>query len=340
MIENKIIRDLRVLTEEFIPSRILHRDSQLDAVKAGLAPLLVGGRPRHAFLYGPPGTGKTSLSLHVAEELKKQIPVHFFYVNCWEAATRFSILYKILQTMGTFVQRKGIPTDELLETFRNRTRGKQVIVMLDEVDRLEEDEVLYDLIEAQAGLVMASNSESALFNADPRIRSRLAATETIQFRRYSERELIDILKDRRQWGLVPGALNNENLEAVARLANGDARVALGILSRAAQKAEEKDLEKIPAALIDASLPHAMHDSRRRTLDSLNPHQRLLISLLDKGPQKAGDLYDLAAGRCAKQGLEDLVDRTFRKYMERLVRHGLVTAEGDGRWRVYKVAQAA
>lgn len=335
---NKIIRDLRVLTEEFIPSRILHRDSQLSSLQTNLSPLLSSQKARHSFLWGPPGTGKTSLSLFLVEELRKQAPLHFTYLNCWETATRYSILHKLLHSLGVFAQRKGIPTDELLESFRSSSRGKQSLIVLDEVDRLEEDEILYDLLQAGVSLIMISNAESALFQVDSRIRSRLSSTETIQFSHYTIQELVNILADRREWGLIPGTLSNEAIERIALLAEGDARVALGILSLAAQKAEEQDLEKIPLSLIEHSLPHAMNDSRRRTLDSLNPHQRLLLDILRSGELKARPLLEQLQKQTTKQKLPPLVDRTFRKYMDRLVRHGLVQAEGEGRWRSYYLAE--
>jgi len=330
--ENRIIRDLRVLTEEFIPSRILHRDSQLSALKANLSPFLSGSKARHSFLYGPPGVGKTSLSLYMAEELKKQVPILFSYINCWEASTRFSILYSVLQKFGIFVHRKGIPTDELVDLFRKKTEGKQCLIILDEVDRLEEDEILYDMLESGMGLIMISNSESALYQVDPRIRSRLSSTENIQFARYTIKEVSDILKDRREWGLVPGVLSNSIIEKISSTAGGDARVALGILSLASQKAEEKDLKKIPLPLVDESFSPALNDSRRRTMENLNPHQQFILDILEGRKMKAGELFS----ELQKKSKEKIVDRTFRKYIDKLVRHGLVKADGDGRWRVYSL----
>lgn len=335
MEENKIIRDLRVLAEDFLPSRIVHRDGELKALRDCVLPVTRDQKPRHSFLHGPPGTGKTCLSQYVVEELRKVSPVQIFYVNCWEDSTSFKILYTILKEMGAFIHRKGTPTDELVETFRNKVEGKECIVVLDEVDQLEEDKILYDLLQEGVGLVMISNSETALYQADPRIRSRLASADTIPFRPYSIRDLADILKDRMEWGLVPGTIRNSQLERIAEIARGDARIALGVLSLAARKAEDQDMEKIPDSLLEGALPLFQKDSRKRALEKLNPSQKMVVEVLrEKGKIKSGDLYSLVN----KKSEEEMVERTFRKQMEKLVRTGLVSSEGEGRWREYSLKQ--
>ncbi len=332
-----VIRDLRVLTEEFIPSRILHRDSQLGSLKSCIEPLISGGSPRNCFLYGPPGTGKTSLSIHVSEELKKQAAVSVCYVNCWETSTKHGILYSLLKGLGVFAQRKGVPTDELLEDFLRRSGERKCLVILDEVDMLEDSELLYNLVQAGMGLLMLSNSDTALYSADPRVRSRLAACERVEFHRYTERELADIIRDRKEWGLVPGSLGEPCIEGIASLANGDARVALSILSAAAQKAEDRELGKIPISVVEESVPKAVSDSLSRVLEGLSPHQRLAVEVLREGPKGSGELFESVRKRAVREGLESVVDRTLRKHMERLVRHGLARAEGGGRWRTYSLA---
>ena len=37
--ENRIIKDARVLKEHFIPSRVLHREGQLDSIRNCLKPM-------------------------------------------------------------------------------------------------------------------------------------------------------------------------------------------------------------------------------------------------------------------------------------------------------------
>ena len=177
---------------------------------------------------------------------------------------------------------------------------------------------------------MISNSETALHVVDARIRSRLASAEIIHFVPYTHQDLVDILIDRSDWGLIPGTVSRKQLSRVADMAVGDARAALGILSLAAQKSEEQSLEKIPDELLRASLPTFESDSRKRALASLHPAQQSIMQLLKTGTLPTGELYTQLNKKTPT------VERTFRKHMTRLTRMGFIIATGEGRWREYSL----
>ena len=141
---NTIIKDLRVLTEHFIPRRIIHRDGQLQAIRDNLKPLVEGEIPRNSFLSGPPGTGKTCMSQYVVDELKAYASTLSAYVNCWSYPSRFKILYNILQSLGhNFLNRKGTPTDELIDILKNKVKTRPCVIILDEADQLEDEKILF-----------------------------------------------------------------------------------------------------------------------------------------------------------------------------------------------------
>ncbi len=337
--ENMIIRDARVLREQFIPGRVLHREGQLDAIRNCLKPMLKGMEPRNMFTFGDPGTGKTCISRFVVEELSAHtVSVQGSYINCWECSSRFKILYSILQDMGLSlsVHRKGTPTDELLGNLKKRLEQRCCVIILDEVDKLEDDRVLYDLATLQgACLILISNSETALHGADPRVRSRLASAECLEFPVYSGGEILDILKDRAEWGLLPGAIKNAQLERIASASNGDSRVAIETLRIVAEEAENQDLRMVHDSSIERALPRAMESSTERNIDMLAPHYRLIIEILEsRGKVDAGKLLKEFRKLSTQRGLPDVVDRSFRNYVDRLMQLGLVRAEGGGRWRSY------
>ncbi|MDY6766499.1 MAG: Cdc6/Cdc18 family protein, partial [Candidatus Nanohaloarchaea archaeon] len=227
-----VIADARVLTEDFVPREMVHRDAELDQLANALEPLVDGEEPENVLIHGPSGAGKTALSRYALRELEQEVlAFDHQYVNCWEDYNRYKVLYRALEGIGKTldVHRQSTPKDELLT--RLRRYDEPYVLVLDEVDQLEEQEVLYDLYTMEdVYMVMIANREEDVFaGMDERLRSRLMGTRRIQFSRYGIDELVDILQDRAEWGLEPGAVSEDVLEEVADAAAGDARLAIAIL---------------------------------------------------------------------------------------------------------------
>lgn len=333
--ENLVISDLRVLTEHFIPSRIVHREGQLHALRDNLKPITEDRKPRNSFLFGEPGTGKSCISLYIAEELKKHIPVFCSYVNCWQYSSRFRILLKILQDLGLSlsVHRKGTPTDELLDMLVGKFREKPCLVILDEIDKLESEKVLYDLLEVGVCLLFIANSGTVFHRVDPRIRSRLSGMDNIEFRPYTSAEIFDILKDRAEWGLVTDVVKNVQLERIADFSEGDARTAIEALRVAAERAENADAERIADNHIEEAMKSIGDLSKERAVEKLNSHQKLLYNIIKKKSEiRPPDLYKQYYILCEQ---EPANERTIRKHLKKLVKYGLIRTKGSGRWRVYR-----
>ncbi|MBI4017627.1 MAG: orc1/cdc6 family replication initiation protein [Candidatus Aenigmarchaeota archaeon] len=337
--ENQIIKDARALTEHFVPSRILHRDGQLTTLRDCLMPMTHKKKMRNAFLYGPPGSGKTCISRYVCEELTAHAPgVAYVYVNCWKYPSRFKILLSVLNSLGVVlsVHRKGTPTDELLDVLRKKAKERSIVVILDEMDKVEDPSVLYDVLETEnVGLILISNEETALHNVDERVRSRFASAEFIEFYRYKTDEIVDIVRDRVDWGLVPSAIKREQIESIAEHANGDARIAIDTLHVAAELAENADAARITDAHITKALPRASVLSDTKKIEMLNMHQKILYEIISAaGEVEPSDLYREYERRVRAQKAEPMVERTLRKYIDRLLTSGMVEAKGEGRWRMY------
>lgn len=337
--ENKIIKDARVFTEHFIPRLISHREQQLQAVRDSLKPVLNKQPPRNTFFYGDTGTGKTSIARYVAEELSSySSSILKSYINCWMYPSKFKILYTILQDIGNVltVHRKGTPTDELFDILRKKASEQFCVIILDEADKMEDESVLYDLMGVEnLGLILISNSETAFYQADSRVRSRLAAAENIEFPIYKPHELEDILANRAEWGLIPGVVKKAQLKTIAGLAHGDARIALNILRIAAEDAERSGDETISNASIEHALPRIVKKDTTAMLEMLNSHQRILFEIVSQKKTIAPPaLYTSYAQRCTKMSVEPVVERTLRKYLERMVKQQIIGAEGKDRWRIY------
>jgi orc1/cdc6 family replication initiation protein len=336
---NTIIEDARVLKADYLPNRMVHRDPQIREIKRQLEPMLEGeAEARNMLLYGPPGTGKTTMAQYVVDEMQKySSEVVSGSVNCWRYPSRFKVYYNLLQDLGVnLIHRTGTPTDELVEKFRSKVQKRPTIVILDEVDQIEEERILYDFArEENLALIMIANKETALYQVDDRIRSSLEGTKEIHFPAYSKDELIDILEDRREWGLRDEAVDSQNLRRIAVRARGDARIAINSLRIAAEEAEKDDLEEITAEIIDEAMPEAEKENKSKNIEKLNRHQKVLYDIIEEeGEVKPGELYDTY-----EEEVDDpKVKRTLRKYLSKMDHYRLIKSEGEGRWRTYTIQE--
>lgn len=338
MEEMGVIKNIEVLTQDFIPSRVVHRDGQLKAIRDNLKPVLRDQPPRNNFLYGDPGTGKTCIAQHVTGELKEEgIPV--FYINCWESQSAHSILYNIVQKLGPnlLVHRKGTPVDEILETLKSKLKPYSVII-LDEFDQLTDNKVIYDLINMKACLILIANSETALYDTDPRIRSRLASSENIHFPPYNTGEITEILKDRAEWGLIPGSVKTSQLTKIAELSQGDARLALDTLRISAERAESEGRGNIQDEHIPNISQEALRKRREESLGKLNPYQKIIHDIISTR-KKIGseELFREFQKQSRRQSLIEVTDRTYRKYLEKMAKYKIISFTGTDRWREYHIA---
>lgn len=315
-----LIRDLDALTELFVPERLLYREEHLRMVADALA-------NGNVFVWGPTGTGKTCGAQAVLAELKQE-GMKGAYVNCWKHRTKFGTLANALRGLDRFVLRQGVAYDEVVA----KLRAIQGVVVLDEVDKLDEDGIIYDFLSSGVRLLLISNDEHALGRLDGRIRSRLAGLETVAFPRYRDDELVDILQARMRAGLAEGVVTDAQLRRLADAAAGDCRAALAYLRKAAEKAERAGAERVGDATIAAIIGDGALVSGTAPL---NAHQKLLLEVMGKEPLQTGALQQRMLEVCIKQNLPLIQPRTYGKYMDLLVENGLVEAKGEGRWRTYR-----
>lgn len=331
-----MIVDGRVLREDFVPSEVVHRHDEVNLLSESLEPLLYDRRADPAFLFGPTGVGKTCIARYTLAQLREQAPsVRVGYVNCWQEYTRFRVLYGILEAVGrTTDVHRSTPKDELFDRLRG-TDDQPIVAILDEVDQLEETAALYDLHRlGHVSLVLIANREEELFAGfDDRVRSRLRAGTRVRFDRYGTDELAAILDKRAEKALEPGVVNDEQLRTIADAASGDARVGIGILRSAARRATQQGRDTVTDDVLEAAIPDARAAIRRKTVEGLIEHQRVLYDVIaEAGEIEPGELYDAYERRVA----DPKTERTLRNYLTKMVHYDLIEADGKRRGRTYRI----
>jgi cell division control protein 6 len=328
--ESRIFKNEEILSPEYLPELLPHREQQIKRLASNLEPAAKGRRPQNTFLFGSPGIGKTASTKFIFRQFEHEYSnVKTIYINCWDYKTANAVLGKIAEELKAFVTRRGVGKDEILEKIVESCKKskKGLVVCLDEVDQLifNEQEVLYDLlrinqyIENPVGLVFISNNPHVFANAEPRIKSSLNI-EDIEFKAYSMEEMKDILQERGKIAFVSFEPAIVLLAANHAVMNGgDVRVGLECLMKAGRIAEQESskvkvehMKKILLSVKPAKpeiLKERITEDEKMILEVVNEYRIL----------NSGELYELYC----KKAEAPVSERRFRDFVNHLADVGLV-----------------
>ncbi|MDE1834402.1 MAG: AAA family ATPase [Candidatus Micrarchaeota archaeon] len=358
--ESKIFSNREVLSPHYIPQNLLFRDKQIQEIAKYLTPSLKGERGRNIFIYGKTGTGKTSCVKSVIDKVKN-LPVskaRIIYINCRIYNSRYRVLYKIVSDYLPLYAKRGYGIVDIYEKIINwiDEDGKILVVVLDEVDIVKDlDDLIYTLTRANSDIksggitiVGVSNKVSFKDELDPRSLSALYENELV-FPPYNSNELSSILKDRAENGFRKDAIEPAAINLAAALAakeSGDARLALKIMSKAGELAEEKGAEIITVHNINEAAKYAEEEIAYDLINTLPEHQRLIvyaIALLSIQGSKykrlsdgadsylfSGDIYDKYCSVSNSLQKEPKSSRWYRKYIADLDMQGIITSYESGK----------
>lgn len=344
----KVFSDERALSPEFVPDSLPGREKELEELAKLIKPIAYSKRITPLLIHGPPGTGKTTCVKYVMEQLKEYSDsVYCVYVNCWSHSSKLAVLSVIAEKLQLILPRRGLASDEVFARIQQCMKhdGKQVMLVLDEVDRLfhrREEKILYDVARSEGfGIACISNNEQAFSSLDERIKSSLQVRK-LGFKRYTPLQLKEILGLRAKKAFIPGKCEEEAIALCAAHAaklGGDARIAIETLWKAGLLAEERNAVSVSgedARKAMLEVDEANNSKMRLKLDSLNNSEKLVLELLKKngGSMNSGRLYEEYSGTSKE------TDRSVRNHVEELEKKGFVSVEesmlGIGRTRVVRL----
>jgi putative ATPase len=213
-------------------------------------------RLQSIILWGPPGTGKTTLARLIARLTR----AHFI---------SFSAVLSGIKEIRTVMAEA--------EEARRR-RGRRTILFIDEIHRFNkaQQDAFLPRVEAGDIVLIGATTENPSFEVNSALLSRskvyvlqaLGADAIVTILR---RTLADAERGLAATGVTA---DDEALQAVARYANGDARVALNLLDMAAAAAG-------PSGRIDPALVADLAQNRSLLYDKTGEEHYNLISALHK-----------------------------------------------------------
>ena len=197
-------------------------------------------------LYGPPGIGKTALAKIIARKTKSD----FEWLNA--ATIGLDELRKVIQ-----------------QAKKKKSEGIRTILFLDEIHRfnkLQQDALLPDVEEGNI-ILIAATVENPFFYVNSTLLSR---SQVFQFKPLSKEELLVLIKKaivdkERGLGNLQIAADEDAMQHIAEMSDGDARKALSALEIAAltTPADDNSQIRITIEIAEESIQkkHVVYDKK-------------------------------------------------------------------------------
>lgn len=307
-----IFKNEIALDPEFIPKKIPFRESESDYMATCIKPLFYKRTGKNLIINGPSGIGKTLAAKNILKELEERTDDIFpVYVNCWKKNTTYQIVLEICKSIDyKFTQNKR--TDELIAIIAERLNKKCSAFVLDEVDKIQELDILYNLAESlyRKSILLITNEKEWLVKLDSRIKSRLVP-EQLEFRPYTLEETNEILKQRVEYAFHPGVIEESYVKKVAEKAflASDIRLGLYLLKESAEIAESASSKKIEIKHIDQAIGK-MGDFKKPV--ELDKDEKHLLDIINMNPDKTtGEIFRIFKEKNGKS------ERTFQRKMKSL-----------------------
>ncbi len=366
-----------VLSPHYIPGKLPHREKEIEKIMRSVSPAIQGEKPRNLFIYGKTGTGKTSTVKYVLNKLGEEgakAPVSF--INCRMYGSRYKVMQRMAQDHIPEHAKPGYGISYFYERLLDwiEEDGKQLIVVLDEVDMVKDlDDLLYtltrsndDLKKGGVSLVGISNRLNFKERLDPRSMSSLLETEIV-FSPYNSKELAGILEARSKAGFAKGAVDESAINLAAAIAaqeTGDARYALKLLFRGGEIADEKGERPVADRHVEEARKSVDEGVAADAISTLPDHQQIVLYAIAKLTLRGSRYSRLDSGNgqgenylLSGEVYEDYVEsskkfhkmarsaRWFRQYLNDLEMLGLITMVDSGKGqrghtRFIKIAYSA
>jgi len=322
-----ILIDERVLIEDFEPATPRHRQSQLARIERCLSDEM----PVQLWLYGRPGTGKTLTARRALQRTWGAAGDDYVEVDCWEQDTYHRVLHDIARQLDgasarrTPLEGRGavIPAREVEEYLA----GYPLVVLLDQIDQpclRERNAIIYSLLQlGNVRLVCVTSGQEAMAELDARVQSRLNPV-LVRFPPYSRNEIAAIVADRAKQSLRGDCWRSSTVERIAKLAEGDVRLAVRMLREAACLADRQRSPSIQPKHVSAVAKLLWRETPQVRLRQLTTHHRLLYRLVPRRRRLTTTrLRQDYLEACQAKRLTPIAQRTYTKYLRRLIRARLL-----------------
>ncbi|MFT4303105.1 MAG: Cdc6/Cdc18 family protein [Candidatus Woesearchaeota archaeon] len=319
-----VFADTVALDYDYMPKLIPYREDEQFKIASCIKPLFAERNGKNVFVYGKPGIGKTLAIRHILNELEEEtddiIPI---YVNCWQKNTTYKVLLEVCDILGyKFTQNKK--TEDLFKIVRDIVNKKSAVFVFDEVDKSEEMDVLYTLLEQiyRKTIIMITNFKSWIEDLDIRVKSRMTP-ELIEFKPYNSNETKGILENRKKYAFQPNSWKDDAFEKVVNrtFELEDIRSGLYIMKEAGNSAEDRASKIIELQDVGNAIKKMDEFTIKKSTDLDDESLKILEIARSNPSQKIGELFKIYENLGGQ-----MTYKTFQRKIEKLSKSKFISTE--------------
>lgn len=358
--DTEIYRDRDALREDYQPDEVVGRGEELDAYQAALQPVINGEQPNNIFLYGKTGVGKTVTTKYLLEHLRvdatqyDDLSLTVVFLNCDGLNSSYQVathLVNKLRDEHNHISTTGYPLAAVYDKLWADLEALEgsVLVVLDEIDNIQDDSILYqlprardnnNLQETKLGLIGISNDFEFRDQLSSKVKSSLCEEE-LHFPAYDANELRSILEQRVEVAFQPGTVDDAVIAYCAAIGAhdaGDARQSIELLMKGGDLARKEDAATVQEEHVKRGEKLLERSRVAEGISGLTPHGRYILYALvtlhleGETPIRTRDIRPRYTHICQNIGDDPLVPRRMRDHLGDLTMLGIadVTEQNEGR----------
>jgi len=271
--DSLIFKDESKLSPYYIPSLLIHRDSQIKLLNSIYGKMIENIRnvyPRLTQVVGGTGTGKTCTTIKFGELISKRaeeegVDLRHIYMNCKvDGTTRYVLYGNLIKKVVPEIATRSLSPEEMLRQLVDflKSEDRFLIASFDEIDYFinmnPKEHIIYDLSRIPEmypgkpspviGEIFISRSLKWHERLEPGEKSTLGIG-IIEFPIYTSDQIKDILERRVKEAFQPSIVEEDALDLISDITanapvNGDLRVGLDLLYYSGKLAENTGFQKV------------------------------------------------------------------------------------------------
>lgn len=361
------------LLEEWTPEKLVGRDEEIEQYRAALQPVINNETPSNIFLYGKSGVGKTAATRHLLNALERDaakvadLDLYTIEINCDGLNTSYQVAVELVNEIrnpGNQISNTGYPQASVYQFLFEELDdlGGTVLIVLDEVDHIEDDSLLYklprarsngDISEAKLGVIGISNDLDFRSQLSSKVRSSLCEKE-VSFSAYNAEELQLVLEQREKVAFKSGVLDDGVIEMCAAYGakdSGDARQALDLLLEAGDLARESGDNLVTESHVREARQRLQTDQVVEGIRNYSEHGQFVLYALtnlaerNETPARTRDILSVYEQIARNEGMDPISERSVRDYLGELAQLGVISSteynrgKSGGKYKKYALEQS-